>query len=429
MCNCTIKRRKNKMKTKDQVKRFDFKKPPKSPNFFWHWLLEVVSRVGLSFRKFTLNKHNMEGLKAPYIMLSNHASMVDLMAAQVAVRPDKLNNVATIEAFHDYTEWLFRNLGVICKRKFTKDLQLIKNIRYSLFELGNVFCIYPEARYSLDGCTSYLPEALGKMLKMFKVPVVVMNLKGNFLAHPQWNKKGANNPVVADMTQIITQEEIETLSVQEINERVQKAFVYNDFAWQRENKIVIDRKDRAQGLHSLLYQCPNCKTEHEMYSEGAELWCNHCGKRWYMDEYGVLSAKEGETEFSHIPDWFKWERANVREEVRSGKYHIEDEVRIDTMPNARGFIKQGNGHFVHNCEGISLTGTAYGEPFTLFKTPLEQESIHIEYDYKYGGDVFDLATIDENYWIYPLTKRDILTKVSLATEELYFLNKEKIKNN
>ena len=145
-----------------------------------------------------------------------------------------------------------------------------------------------------------------------------------------------------------------------------------------------------------------------------------------MNEYGVLSATEGETEFSHIPDWFKWQRANVREEVRSGTYHIEDEVRIDTMPNARGFIKQGNGHFVHTVEGMTISGNAYGKPFTLVKTPLEQESVHIEYHYKYGGDVLDVATIDENYWIYPLTKRDIITKVSLATEEIYFMNCEKL---
>ena len=409
-----------------EIKRFDFKRLPKNPNFFWRFLLRVVCKVGLRLRKFTLRKHNMEGLKAPYILLSNHASIVDLMVAQVGVLPARLNNVATIEAFHDWTEWLFRNLGVVCKRKFTKDLQLIKNIKHCLFEYGNVFCIYPEARYSLDGCTSYLPASLGKMLKMFKVPVVVLNLKGNFLAHPQWGTVGNRNPVEADMTQVFTKEDLEKLSVEEINKKLREAFEYDDYAWQRENKIAIDNPKRAEGLHSLLYQCPHCKTEHQTYSEGTHIWCENCGKRWYMNEYGVLSATEGETEFSHIPDWFKWQRANVREEVRSGTYHIEDEVRIDTMPNARGFIKQGNGHFVHTVEGMTISGNAYGNPFTLVKTPLEQESVHIEYHYKYGGDVLDVATIDENYWIYPLTKRDIITKVSLATEEIYFMNCEKL---
>ena len=409
-----------------EIKRFDFKRLPKNPNCFWRFLLKVISKIGLKLRKFTLRKHNMEGLKAPYILLSNHASIVDLMVAQVAVLPERLNNVATIEAFHDYTEWLFRNLGVVCKRKFTKDLQLIKNIRYCLFEYGNVFCIYPEARYSLDGCTSYLPDSLGKMLKMFKVPVVVLNMKGNYLAHPQWGKIGNSNPVEADMTQVLTKEDLEVLSVEEINAKIRKAFEYDDYAWQRDNKIALNNPKRAEGLNGLLYQCPNCKSEHQMNSKGSELWCENCKKRWNMTEYGELKAQEGETEFSHIPDWFKWQRQNVRDQVRNGTYHVEDDVRIDTMPNARGFIKQGNGHFVHTTSGMTITGTAYGKPFTLVKTPLEQESVHIEYHYKYGGDVFDVATINENYWIYPLTKRDILTKVSLATEEIYFMHKENL---
>ena len=417
------------MGMKKEIKRFDFKKPPKNPNLFWRYLAKLVSLCGLSVKKYKLEKHNMKGLKPPYIMLANHASMVDFMVAQVAVHPARLNNVASIEAFHDYTEWLFRNLGVIGKRKFIKDLTLIKNIKYSLTEYKNVFCIYPEARYTLDGCTSYLPDSLGKMLKLFKVPVVVLKLQGNFVTNPQWTKHGKNSRIDADMTQIITKEEIENLSVDEINQKIKEAFVYDDFAWQRDNKVAIKHKKRADGLHSILYQCPNCKTEHKMNSAGTELWCEECGKRWYMDEYGVLSAKQGETEFSHIPDWFKWERANVREQVRNGTYHVEDDCRIDTMPNARGFIKQGNGHFVHTPEGMILTGTAYGEPFTVVKTPLEQESIHVEYGYKYGGDVFDIATANESYWFYPLTARDILTKVSLATEEIYFMHKENLRIN
>lgn len=413
-------------KKSKQVKRFDFKKPPRKIPFYLTWLVKLICETGLKNRKFECEYVNMEGVKPPYILLSNHSSVVDLMA-MMKVTKYKVNNVASIEAFHDYTEWLFRRLGVVAKRKFTKDLYLIKNIKYSIETLGNVFCIFPEARYSLDGCTSFLPDSLGKLMKLFKVPVVVMNLKGNHLSHPQWHKKGNKVRVAATVTQIVTQEEIKNLSVDEINSRIKQSFVYDDFAWGKANGVAITRADRAEGLNGLLYQCPNCKTEHKMYSKGDMLWCEQCGKKWTMSELGELKAVNGETEFSHIPDWFKWERENVRREVRNGTYHIEDEVRIDTMPNARGFKKQGKGHFVHNCEGMTLSGTAYGEPFVLKKEGCEQESIHIEYHYKYGGDCFDLATTDESYWFYPLTKRDILTKVSIATEEIYFMNKEKAK--
>ena len=407
-----------------EIKRFDFKKPPRRPSKFWNFVARTISFTDLKKRGFVCRTHNTEGLKPPYILLSTHASMIDFEIMLKATYPYECNNVSSIECFHDYPEWLFRRLGVIGKRKFIKDLSLIRNIKYSLETLGNVFCIYPEARYTLDGCTSYLPESLGKMLKLFKVPVAVLNLKGAFVTLPQWNKINKHSHVEADFTQILTAEDVKNLSVEEINAKIKEAFVYDDFAWQKENNIVIDHPKRAEGLHSILYQCPHCHTEFEMHSEGTELWCEHCGKRWHMTELGELKALEGETEFSHIPDWFKWERANVREEVRNGTYHIEDDVRIDTMPNARGFIKQGTGHFVQDCSGMTLTGTAYGKPFVLKKEGCEQESVHVEYDYKYGGDVFDVASDNDSYWFYPLNLRDILTKVSFATEEIYFMHRE-----
>ena len=155
-----------------------------------------------------------------------------------------------------------------------------------------------------------------------------------------------------------------------------------------------------------------------MHSEGAYLWCGSCGKRYYMNEYGQLSAAEGETEFSHIPDWFKWQRQNVREEVRNGTYHIEDDVELKTLPNSIRYIKQGVAHFVHDVNGMVLTGTAYGEPLKVVKNPLEQESIHIEYSAVYGKDLFDIAVRDDSYWFTPLNARDIFTKVSIAPEEI-----------
>ena len=45
-----------------------------------------------------------------------------------------------------------------------------------------------------------------------------------------------------------------------------------------------------------------------------------------MDEYGAMHAEEGETEFSHIPAWYAWQRAAVREEIEAGTYRLDREV-------------------------------------------------------------------------------------------------------
>jgi ribosomal protein L37AE/L43A len=281
----------------------------------------------------------------------------------------------------------------------------------------------------LIGTTAILPESLGKMVKLLKRPVVVLNMHGNYLSQPVWNLKQRNNRITADMTQIITQDEIERLPIEEINGRINKAFVYDEYQWQYDNKIKITFKDRAKNLHKVLYQCPHCLTEHQMDSDKDMIWCNACKKTYIMDEYGRLKAKEGVTEFPHIPDWYEFIRLQVRKQIEEKTYHIEDDVMIESLPNAKGYIPLGKGHFIHNLEGFKLIGS--DTQLELIKEPLSLYSLHIEYDYQAKGDCFDLSTLTDTYYVYPQNKKDIVTKLHFAVEEIYKIEKEKLrsKNN
>ena len=242
-------------------------------------------------------------------------------------------------------------------------------------------------------------------------------------------------PLEAELECIATEEEVKTLSVPELNARIREKLDRDDFSWQYERGYRNVSPTRAQGLHSILYQCPHCKTQFEMHSEGTRLWCEACGKSWQMTELSRLVAENGETEFEHIPDWTAWERANVREEVRSGTYRFESEVHVHTLPNAKRFYDQGRGRLVQTAEGTVLDCTAYGEPKHLEWSAAELESVHIEYDYPYNkkkykkniiGDCVDISTPDDSYWCAPVGLRDQITKISYATEEIYLFAKEKL---
>ncbi len=411
-------------RTNDRIARFDFAKKPHKPGILFTAAKWIISKPDLKKRGFQLKKINMEEIEgSPYLLLVTHSSMVDFNAMIVATEPYPVNNVMTLEGFRDYTEPLMRHLGVLGTRKFITDVNLVKNMKYCIDKLQSIFCLFPEARYSLDGCTSYLPDSLGKTVRLLRVPVVVLRLHGNFVTCPQWNKMNKKTYVEADLTQIITAEETKTLSVEEINSRIRESFVYDDFKWQFENKIKIDHPKRAEGLHSLLYKCASCKTEGEMYSEGTRLWCKHCGKTWEMDEYGRLQALEGETVFSHIPDWSNWERACVREEIENGTYYFEDEVEVYTLPYVK-FYRQGKGKFIQTPTETRLECNYYGEDYTLVRSGKSLDSMHIEYDYKKKGDLIDISIPDDSFWCY-MTKRDVITKISFATEEIHKLAMKK----
>ena len=307
-------------------KSFDFKKKPKNPCFLMSVAKHIISFPDLRKRKFTLEKINMEGLEGPYLMLVTHSSMVDFNVMLKATHPHKVNNVMTLEGFNTYTEPLMRSLGVLGTRKYINDMNLVRNIKYCIEKLGNTFVLFPEARYSLDGCTSYIPSSTAKLIKVLKVPVVVLKIQGNFITCPQWNKINKKTHVEAQMVQIITREECKDITLDEIASRIREHFQYDDYKWQLEHKVKIDHPKRAEGLHALLYKCPHCKAESQMDSKGAKLFCNACGKTWEMDEYGQLHALEGKTEFAHIPDWSNWERACVRKEIEDGTYYFDIEL-------------------------------------------------------------------------------------------------------
>ena len=404
-----------------KLRRYDTTKPPLRQSFLFTGLLRALCGISMVGQKYEIEKINMEGLKPPYILLCNHMYFVDFHLCSIATFPHRVNNIATIDGYYR-RPFLMEWLGCMCKRKFTTDMTLLRSVKKVLHEYGDVMCMYPEARYSPAGTTAILPDSLGKTVKMQGVPVVVLLHHGNYLHTPFWNyRKPRKVALHSTMTQILTAEEVKEKSAEEIGEIIRKAMEYDEYRWQKENNIHIDEPFRAEGLHKILYQCPHCMSESRMSSSGARIKCEACGKVWEMDTLGQLHALAGETEFSHIPDWFEWERAQVRKQIEEGTYHFEDEVEIYSLPHAWRFQKLGKGKLTHSAEdGFIVEGEHNGKPFLINRPILGMYGVHIEYDYCYvrPDDCIDISTENDSLYCYPV-KQNVVTKLSFATEELY----------
>ena len=410
-------------------KRYNTAKPPLHQSKFWTGLIWILSKMMLTGKEYKVEKINMEGLQAPYLMLSNHMHFIDFELAAMGTWPNPVSNVVNIDGYY-HMPFLLEWIGSICTRKFTMDLGMVRSIRKVLAR-GDVLGMYPEARYTPCGTTSYLPESLGKLVKMNKVPVVVVLHRGNHLHAPFWNfRKKRKVPLHTTLTQVLTAEQVQAMSVQEINQVLAEAFQYDDYRYQKDNGIRIQEPYRAEGLHKVLYQCPHCLTESQMGSQGAELFCKACGKRWYWEETGDLRALEGETEFSHIPDWFEWERQQVRAQVEAGTYHFEDEVEVYSMPRQWTFFPLGKGKLCHDREnGLVLTGFYRGQDYRIHRRPEQNNSLHIEYDCAKikPFDCVDVSTENDTFYCFPVNQRDVVTKMAFATEEIYKLTLSKRK--
>ncbi len=411
--------------------RFDMAAPPVRTKWYLRPLTILISLPDLVRHRVKLTKNGMDGIKPPFLLLCNHNAFFDFKVATKAIFPNRANYVVAIDGYIG-REKLLRDVGCICKRKFTNDITLVRQLQRTV-KNGDIVVLYPEARYSLCGTTAVLPESLGKFCKLLKVPVVSLICHGHHVNSPFWNLHDRSvSPTEAEMTLLFTPEQLKEASVDEINDKIVSAFQYDDYAWQKDRDIRVTYKKRAEGLHKVLYQCPSCKTEFRMDSEGTELFCRECGKKWTLSELGELCAEDGDTEFSHIPDWYEWERANVRKEVEDGRYSSgELSVTVDSLPNAKRFIRLGEGTMIHDMNGFHVCGTDVdGDPFEMSKPVPSLYSCHIEYDYLgKHGDCVDLNTLEDTWYIYPHGKDFSVTKMALATEELYFAYKSPSANS
>lgn len=399
-------------------KRFNMKQPPLRQKHYLRPLTWLISFPDIIRHKVNINRINMKGVKPPYLLLCNHNSFLDFKVMTAAIFPHRANYVVAIDGFIK-RKWLMRLVGCICTRKFTNDLMLVNNMLHVIRQ-GDIVVLFPEARYSLCGTNAVLPDSLGKLIKKMNVPVVILIMHGHHVNSPFWNINNRSvKPVEGDLKLLYTPEQLQNLTANEINVELNKAFVYDDFKWQKEKGLQIHYPHRAEGLHKVLYQCAHCHAEYDMDSKDDTLWCNQCGKKWNMTILGELKAEEGETEFTHIPDWYEWERVNVRREVEAGTYHFQSKAVVYSLPDSLGFINLGTATLVHNMNGFQLKGSHLHTPYELNWKPNALYSCHIEYNYRNIGDCVDLNTKDDTLYIYPQSKKCSVTKLSLATEELY----------
>jgi hypothetical protein len=401
---------------------FDRAKTPPRQNLFFMPFIWLICKFITAPYKLKIDKHNMDGIKPPFLVYGSHNSFMDFYVTPLALKPYRANYISELEGFEAFGEWIYRQVGCLGTRKFINDQMLIKNIM-KVIKRGDVMVIYPEARYANVGTNSHLTPSIAKLAKLLKVPVVTINMQGNYLQQPIWNlkeRKGAR--LHADLKCVVTQDEIGKLSVDEILSRISKELTYDEYKYQLENKIKIDDEWRAEGLHYPLYRCRKCGKDFAMTTKGSTITCKYCGDSYEMDEYGQLHSESGDT--IHIPDWYEWQRGFVHEECREGKYKLDIPVKVWALPNSVNFVDCGEGRLVHDNSGFSLTFDNYRtEKHETLKFPSSSMiSLHTEYDYRglYGPCV-TLSTYDDTFFIYPTDEsKDVFnpTKIQFATEYL-----------
>ena len=396
---------------------------PMRPLFLLQILIRLLSFWDLLPTKFSYKTHGMEkiGKKEPCLILMNHSCFMDLQIASWIFFPKRYGIVTTTDAFvGPIMRWLMPLLGCIPTKKFVSDVSLIRDMQYLLKEKHTSVLMYPEASYSFDGTATPLPRKMGILLKKLGVPVVTVITHGAFARQPLYNElKKRKVQVSADVTCLFTTEDLKTMSVAELDAKLDEVFGFDNFRWQQENQIVIDAPYRADGLNRILYKCPHCKAEGQTEGMGTKLICHNCGADYELTELGFLKAEKAM--FTHVPDWYSWQRQEVRKELEEGNYKLDVDVDIAMMVNFNAIYMVGEGHLTHTAEGFRLTGC--DGKLDYAQGPLTCYSLYSDYYWYEIADMICIGNQDVLYYCFPKNCGDVVAKTRLATEELYKMKK------
>ncbi|MBO7136839.1 MAG: 1-acyl-sn-glycerol-3-phosphate acyltransferase [Spirochaetaceae bacterium] len=407
---------------------------PVKPALILRWLMKTLGRSELKAVNFKTNYIGMEklGKHEPCLILMNHSCFTDLIIAETVFADRPMNIVCTSDGFVG-KNMLMRHLGCIPTNKFVTDFVLVKNMKYAVEKLRTSVLMYPEASYSFDGMATPLPDTLGKCLKLLNVPVIVIRTYGAFTRDPLYNNLQKRKvDVSADVKYLLSPEEIAGKSVDELNEVLKNEFTFDNWKWQRENNVRITEPFRADFLNRVLYKCTCCGTEGKMLGKGVNLSCNACGAVWTLTEYGTLeqispskaaadNQPDKQPAFDNVPDWFSWQREQVRAELAAGTYRLDVPVEIYMMVNTKAIYYVGDGRLQHSPAGFVLDGCDGRLHYE--QKPRASYSLYSDYYWYEIGDMVCIGGMKTLYYCFPKNAGDIAAKARIATEELYKLNK------
>lgn len=394
------------------------------PNFIYPvlglvWKLFIAGQYNVHYKFDCDIKRN----KGSYFLIGNHASRLDYIFTGVPLLPARLNYVAGYNEFHrSHLAGVFELLHVIPKKNFTPDIHTINSI-HSVLDKGGKIAIFPEGMSSISGANQPIVAGSGKLFKHFKVPVYYSIIKGGYLTSPKYNLKDRCGRVEVEFRQMFTVEELERLTAEEIEDRINAALYHDDYAW---NKVQKNRykigENGAEHLEDLLFWCPKCKKQHVMKTEGNRIFCTACGNGATLtDTYELVPFDDS----CVIPEtqtaWFNMEREVIKQEINDESFELSEEVELGMLPDYELLKNQktseivGKGRLTLNREGLTSKGTRNGEPFEFHIDPKNLPT------YGMCTDLSRFYTFHKGEFVEFYPSNPVVEKFFLATEEIHRL--------
>lgn len=238
-------------------------------------LLLMALFRGLSRLLWNVNVEGEEHIphEGPVMVVSNHVNLVDpFLIGNYFTRP--IYFVASDELFRNpFTRWFFRCFKAMPKRRWSRDIASIREMRRRL-DAGCPVGLFPEGQRNWDGGPVIVGDEVYRLLRHMDVPVLCVTLVGGHEAWPRWSKL----PGICDMTVRFFKplDPGDYRSVSEFRHAVE-ARIFN-FA----TEPSVPRRALAlhKGITTVTWGCIECGGAMTLRETATGLECEKCGAAW-----------------------------------------------------------------------------------------------------------------------------------------------------
>jgi uncharacterized membrane protein YdjX (TVP38/TMEM64 family) len=341
------------------------------------WVYPLYRLVALYFRMQGIKlktKNKLCGeMESPSIVLCNHGSFIDFYYAE-SLMLNKLPSfiVARLYFYDKRLGYLLRKVGAFPKSMFQADLESTKNC-LRVLKSGRVLAMMPEARLSTVGRFEDIQDRTYSFLKKSDVPVYTIKINGDYLADPKWGKGFRRGALVeAELDILFSQEELRSLSLEEIERKTVERLRYNEMEWlETKPELHYRSKRMAEGLENILSRCPKCNSKYTITTEGKAVFCEKCGHLTDIDDRYKFT---NDFTFGSFVEWYDWQYELLKSEIfenESFALKTSVELRLPSKDGGAMTRYAGNGVCKLDRTGLKYVGTRDGNDWEI-SFPLEK---------------------------------------------------------
>lgn len=422
------------------------RKKTKRPNRFIYFVFGfIVILISMLFRKIRFiykmpdgkvrtgkrAKLVLAGFKPPFIIVGNHQSIYDHFYMVRAFYPFRLNFIVARKLFLAGGLSLFVKFAhAIPKSLFQPDVQTIRESFDILLSQNGILALYPDGQIGVNGISKEMPESCGKLVKKMKLPVYGVRTTGAYFCDNSWRKFVKRGIIEVEVSELLTPEQITTLSADEIDKYIAEKIYVDNYAEQERTGYLYKGFNRAAGLENILYQCPECKHELTLKTKKHDVICTHCGAQAEYTESAHLDWKKSKTKYyPHIGAWYNAQRdVEKKRHLENDNFCFEAAVELRVLSEQAVSLTDGSNCTIKKTRAIEKAGTGVlrlcedgyfyeGEVFGK-EEKLRFDPLKIRYIPYTPGSNFQIYSQDVMFAFHPKDPR-LCAKIALTIETLY----------